>query len=32
MGPKAAAFAVFLRIFMAAFAPIGSGWEPDRWS
>jgi len=27
-GPKAAAFAVVLRIFMTAFAPIGSGWEP----
>ena len=30
-GPKAAAFAVFLRIFMTAFAPIGSGWEPLVW-
>ena len=27
-GPKAAAFAVFLRIFLTAFGPIGSGWEP----
>lgn len=30
-GPKAAAFAVFLRIFMAAFEPIGPGWEPLVW-
>jgi NADH-quinone oxidoreductase subunit N len=30
-GPKAAAFAVFLRIFMTAFEPIGSGWEPIVW-
>ena len=30
-GPKAAAFAVFLRIFMGAFEPIGSGWEPLVW-
>jgi len=30
-GPKAAAFAVFLRIFMTAFGPIGSGWEPLVW-
>jgi NADH-quinone oxidoreductase subunit N len=30
-GPKAAAFAVFLRIFMTAFEPIGSGWEPLVW-
>ena len=30
-GPKAAAFAVFLRIFMTAFAPIGRGWEPLMW-
>ena len=30
-GPKAAAFAVFLRIFMTAFASIGSGWEPLVW-
>ena len=29
--PKAAAFAVLLRIFMTAFAPIGSGWEPLVW-
>ena len=30
-GPKAAAFAVFLRIFMTAFEPIGSAWEPLVW-
>ena len=30
-GPKAAAFAIFLRIFVTAFGPIGSGWEPLVW-
>jgi NADH-quinone oxidoreductase subunit N len=30
-GPKAAAFAVFLRIFLTAFEPIGSRWEPMVW-
>ena len=30
-GPKAAAFAVFLRIFMTAFEPLGAGWEPLVW-
>jgi NADH-quinone oxidoreductase subunit N len=30
-GPKAAAFAVFLRIFITAFGPIGSTWEPIVW-
>jgi NADH-quinone oxidoreductase subunit N len=30
-GPKAAAFAVFLRIFMSAFEPIAHGWEPLVW-
>ena len=30
-GPKAAAFAVFLRIFMTAFEPIGGSWEPLVW-
>ncbi len=30
-GPKAAAFAVFLRIFLTAFGAIGSGWEPLVW-
>jgi NADH-quinone oxidoreductase subunit N len=30
-GPKAAAFAIFLRIFSTAFEPIGSGWAPLVW-
>lgn len=30
-GPKAAAFAVFFRIFMTAFQPIANGWEPIVW-
>jgi NADH-quinone oxidoreductase subunit N len=30
-GPKAAAFAIFLRIFSTAFEPIGSGWVPLVW-
>src|SRR4051812_45377503 len=30
-GPKAAAFAIFLRIFMTSFEPIGRGWEPLVW-
>lgn len=30
-GAKAAAFAIFLRIFMTAFAPIGNRWEPLVW-
>ena len=30
-GPKAAAFAIFLRIFMTPFQPIGRGWEPLVW-
>jgi NADH-quinone oxidoreductase subunit N len=30
-GPKAAAFAVFLRIFMTTFEPIGGGWEHLVW-
>ena len=30
-GPKAAAFAILLRIFMTAFVSIGSGWEPLVW-
>jgi NADH-quinone oxidoreductase subunit N len=29
--PKAAAFAVFVRIFMTAFQPIAGGWEPLIW-
>jgi NADH-quinone oxidoreductase subunit N len=31
-GPKAAAFAVFLRVFNTAFAPITDRWEPFVWS
>ncbi len=31
-GPKAAAFAVFLRVFMTAFGPITSRWEPFVWA
>ena len=30
-GPKAAAFAIFLRIFMTAFEPLGSSWVPLVW-
>jgi NADH-quinone oxidoreductase subunit N len=30
-GPKAAAFAVFLRVFMTAFQPAGESWEPIVW-
>jgi NADH-quinone oxidoreductase subunit N len=30
-GPKAAAFAVFLRIFITAFEPIGNRWQPLVW-
>jgi len=30
-GPKAAAFAIFLRIFMTAFESIGNGWAPLVW-
>jgi NADH-quinone oxidoreductase subunit N len=30
-GPKAAAFAIFLRIFVTAFEPIGGRWEPLVW-
>ena len=30
-GPKAAAFAIFLRIFTTAFLPIAGGWEPLLW-
>jgi len=29
--PKAAAFAVFLRIFSTALEPIGNAWEPLAW-
>jgi NADH-quinone oxidoreductase subunit N len=31
-GPKAAAFAVFMRVFMTAFQPITNRWEPFVWS
>jgi len=31
-GPKAAAFAVFIRVFMTAFQPITARWEPFVWS
>lgn len=31
-GPKAAAFAVFLRVFMTAFEPITNRWEAFVWS
>jgi NADH-quinone oxidoreductase subunit N len=30
-GPKAATFAVFLRIFVTAFEPIGGRWQPLVW-
>ncbi|MGA2131364.1 MAG: NADH-quinone oxidoreductase subunit N [Bryobacteraceae bacterium] len=30
-GPKAAAFAIFLRIFLTAFGSIGRDWEPLVW-
>jgi NADH-quinone oxidoreductase subunit N len=30
-GPKAAAFAIFLRIFMTALEPAGRSWEPIVW-
>jgi NADH-quinone oxidoreductase subunit N len=30
-GPKAAAFAVLLRVFMVGFGPISSRWEPLFW-
>jgi NADH-quinone oxidoreductase subunit N len=30
-GPKAAAFAIFLRIFLTAFQQVASGWEPIIW-
>lgn len=31
-GPKAAAFAIFLRVYMTAFAPIAGRWEPIVWT
>jgi NADH-quinone oxidoreductase subunit N len=30
-GPKAAAFAIFLRIFLTAFQQVAVGWEPLIW-
>ncbi len=30
-GPKAAAFAIFLRVYMTAFTPIAPRWEPLVW-
>jgi len=30
-GPKAAAFAVLLRVYMTAFGPVGNHWEPIIW-
>jgi NADH-quinone oxidoreductase subunit N len=31
-GPKAAAFAIFIRVYMTAFEPISSRWEPILWA
>jgi NADH-quinone oxidoreductase subunit N len=31
-GPKAAAFAIFLRVYMTAFEPISRRWEPILWA
>jgi NADH-quinone oxidoreductase subunit N len=31
-GPKAAAFAVLMRVFLTAFGPIGGKWEPWVWA
>lgn len=30
-GPKAAAFAIFLRVFMTAFEPVAAEWQPVIW-
>ena len=30
-GPKAAAFAIFLRVYLTAFGPIATRWEPIVW-
>ncbi len=30
-GPKAAAFAIFLRVYITAFGPISNRWEPFVW-
>ncbi len=31
-GPKAAAFAVFVRTFLTAFGPVANRWEPIMWA
>jgi NADH-quinone oxidoreductase subunit N len=31
VGPKAAAFAILLRVFMTAFGPVASAWMPFVW-
>ena len=31
VGPKAAAFAILIRVFMTAFGPIAARWEPFVW-
>ncbi len=31
VGPKAAAFAILIRVFMTAFGPIADRWEPFLW-
>jgi NADH-quinone oxidoreductase subunit N len=31
-GPKAAAFAVFLRVYLTAFEPMAGRWEPLMWA
>ncbi|MBL8227160.1 MAG: NADH-quinone oxidoreductase subunit N [Bryobacterales bacterium] len=31
-GPKAAAFAIFLRVYMTAFEPIADHWQPVVWA
>jgi NADH-quinone oxidoreductase subunit N len=30
-GPKAAAFAALLRVYLTAFGPVGAAWEPVIW-
>jgi NADH-quinone oxidoreductase subunit N len=30
-GPKAAAFAIFLRVFLTAFQQVATGWQPIIW-
>jgi NADH-quinone oxidoreductase subunit N len=32
VGPKAAAFAVLIRVFMTAFGPVAERWEPIVWA